>query len=405
MAKPITNKIIAFDANKDYEISISWTGNRSHANRIILYDNETNHIVFDDTVSTFSLKHTIPAYTLTNGKSWIIQSQTFDEENIASALSDKVLFYTFETPEFYFNSLPPDNKITNASLAASVAYYSSDWENIGSYVFYLYDSTKRKLLESNSFNDDVNIHYVYRGLENNADYYIRCVGVTVNGMPLDTGYVLIHVRYENPNTYARIYATPIPEQGCVHVATNLIIIQYNGTDSFDYEDGMIHLENKTLYYDEGFEIKDDATFIIRGKNLWQNAELLMSKNKNSQFDLCLSSRIYNDGQLRFRLTAPNGVSTYLIYSSPQVFENEDMVTVAIRRKNNIYQLEVFIELNYTTEGNTWYGTLRPNTDLSDYDVWIDTPESTHMVDKNTMVTYLQDNTPVEAKLYDIWIGG
>ena len=68
MAKPYIQKIIPFDANMDYEISLSWTGNRAHANRIIIYDNDSNAILFDDLVSSFALKHTIPAYTLTNGK-------------------------------------------------------------------------------------------------------------------------------------------------------------------------------------------------------------------------------------------------------------------------------------------------------------------------------------------------
>lgn len=68
MAKPHVQKITPFDANKPYEISLSWAGNRAHANRILIYDNETNNLVFDDMVSTYTLKHTIPAYTLTNGK-------------------------------------------------------------------------------------------------------------------------------------------------------------------------------------------------------------------------------------------------------------------------------------------------------------------------------------------------
>ena len=126
MAKPILKKIEPFDANKDQEIEITWTGNRAYANRIVIYDNESNKVVFDDTVSSFSLKHTIPAYTLTNGRTWVIQAQTIDQENVPSSLSDKVLFYTFETPDFYFNNVPSDNKITNASFSASIYYYSAD---------------------------------------------------------------------------------------------------------------------------------------------------------------------------------------------------------------------------------------------------------------------------------------
>ena len=55
--------------------------------------------------------------------------------------------------------------------------------------------------------DDYDISYTYKGLDNNTVYYVRCIGVTVNGMELDTGYVEITVKFENPNTYARIYGT------------------------------------------------------------------------------------------------------------------------------------------------------------------------------------------------------
>ncbi|MCM1536539.1 MAG: hypothetical protein NC126_11525 [Clostridium sp.] len=340
MAKPIIQKIQPFDAEKDHEILLSWLGNRAYANRIIIYDNETNDIVFDDTVSTFALRHTIPAHTLTNGKKYVIQAQTYDVENIASPLSDKVLFHTFVTPEFYFSNIPENGKVTGASFQASVYYYSPDWEDISVYKFYLYDSTGKLLLESNSMTDPFSVSYTYRGLENNTVYRIRCTGVTVNGMEIDTGYVEIMVKYENPNTYSRIYAAAVPSQGCVQVASNLIIIRYNGTDSFEYADGMIHLQDKTLYYNEGFCIEDDFTVILRGTHLWQTAELF--KMSHGSPELTLSSRIYTDGMLRFKLTVPNGVGSYILYSDEQVFTNQDMVTIAIRRKNNVYQLQVSV---------------------------------------------------------------
>lgn len=402
MARPIINRIQPFDSNKPYEVTFSWSGNRAHANRILIYDNETNTLVFDDMVSTYSLKHTIPAYTLINGKKYVIQAQTYDVENIASPLSDKVLFYTFETPDFYFNNIPENHKITNASFSASVYYYSSDFEDISTYKFYLYDSTKRQLIESNSMMDSFNITYPYRGLENNTVYYIRCLGVTINGMELDTGFVEISVRYENPNTYARIYTSALPSQGCVKVNTNLIIIQYNGTDSFEYSNGMINLVDKTLYYDEGFLIEDNFTVIIRGTHLWQNADVF--KMNNGNHCLTLSSHIYHEGKLRFRLIVPNGVSNYLLYSEPQVFDDQDMVTVAIRRKNNVYQLKVFVELGSTPEGNIWYGTQRPII-AEKYDSWINVAGNTYMVEKDSYTTYLDETEPDGAEINDVWIGG
>lgn len=407
MAKPQLKHITPFDANKDYEVSLAWAGNRAHANRIIIYNNDTNTIVFDDTVSGFDLKHTIPANTLKNGRKWVIQAQILDEEGIPSALSDKVLFYTFETPDFYFKDLKDltdSNLITNASFTASIYYYSSDWEDISKYFFYLYDASKKQLLVSNELTDDYDISYVYRGLENNTAYYIRCTGVTVNGMELDTGYVKIAVKYENPNSYARIYTTALPSQGCVQVASNLIIIQYNGNDCFEYQDGMIDLRGKTLFYNKGFLIEDNFTVVIRGMHLWQNADIFKLNNESS--GLTLSSHIYTDGKLRFRLMVPNGVGNYLLYSEEQVFENEDLITVVIKRKNNIYQLNVFIELGFVPEGNMWYGTLRPAQKLTNsYDTWIDTSGETCVVNKGEYTTYLKESEPSNAVLNDLWTGG
>ena len=278
MARPIIMKISPFDANKDYEITLSWIGNRAYANRIFIYNYETNNLVFDDTVSSFSLTHIIPANTLQNNKKYVIQAQTYDVENVPSALSNKVLFYTFATPDFYFEDLTTNPVIANSSFTAAVRYYSEDWEDISKYIFYLYDASRKQLLESPEMTDDQDISYTYKGLDNNTVYYVRCVGVTVNGMKLDTGYVEITVKYEDPNVYARIYANPIPSRGCIQVSSNLIIIQYNGSDTFEYIDGMIDLRDKTLYYDEGFLIEKDFTVIIRGINLWQTGDILKMKN-------------------------------------------------------------------------------------------------------------------------------
>ena len=396
-------KIQPFDANYDYEITLSWTGNRAHANRIIICNNDTNNVIFDDTISSFALKHIIPARTLQNNKKYTIQAQTYDIENIPSALSNKVLFYTFATPDFYFEGLSENALISNSSFTATIHYYSEDWEDISKYVFYLYDASKKQLLESNEMTDDYDISYTYKGLDNNTVYYIRCIGVTVNGMELDTGYVEITVKYENPNTYARIYATPLPSQGCIQVSTNLIIIQYTGSDDFEYIDGMIDLRDKTLYYNGGFLIENDFTVIIRGMNLWQNADLLKMSNDN--LGLTLSSHIYTDNKLRFRLLVPNGAGNYLLYSEAQVFDNDDRVTIAIRRKNNVYQLKIFIELGLGKDGNIWYGTERPPRNLmNNHDIWINTDGDNYVVDKNSYTIYLDESEPLNAILNDIWIG-
>lgn len=407
MAKPIIRNINCFDATKDYEVEIIWTGNRSYSNKIVIYNNKTNEKVFEETQTTFSLKHKIPANTLTNGinKAWVIQAQTFDKEGTASVLSDKVLFHTFGTPQFFFrdgnNHLTDGYKVTDSSYQGIIYYQSDDLEDLSSYKFYLYDVSMKLLVETDQMNDPRNITYNYRGLENNTEYYIQCVGTTKNGMSLDTGLVRIFVRYTNPSTYSRIFADVLSNRGCVQVGSNIIIIQYNGDEIFNYIDGMIDLREKTLTYDEGFIIEDDFSLQICGYNLWQNAEIF--RFSNDIYSFSLTSRIYTDGTLRFRILVPNGVSNYIIYSEPLKFTNSDMVTILVKRIENIYGIYVKKVGSYDEFGDFWFGSQKP-LDAKKRDVWITGNEmDTQMVSKNTMVVYKEDTKPTSAKKYDLWL--
>lgn len=402
MAKPIINKITPFDANKDFLVTFSWLGNRTYSNRIIVSKADTQAVVFDDTVSSFALQHTIPGFTLQNGNIYTIQVQVFDEETIPSPLSDKLNFYVFETPEFYFENIPADHKVTNASFNADVHYYSSDWESINTYTFSLYDSTKKLLLKSEPQYDEIDINYSYRGLENDTNYYIRCVGTTVNGMYVDTGYINIYVKYENPNAYARIYTTNLPKRGCIHASTNLVIIQYNGEDDFEYENGMIKLIDKTLYYDEGFFIENDMSVIIRGIHMWHTNDIF--KMSNGQTGLTLSSHIYANNKLRFKLTVPNGVNTYLLYSDELVFEDWDLVSIFIQKKNDAYKIRAFIKANVFDDGDLWLGSVRPMRDLGKLDTWIDTEDITFKILNDELILFSQEEEP-NAQKNNLWIGG
>lgn len=104
---------------------------------------------------------------------------------------------------------------------------------------------------------------------------------------------------------------------------------------------------------------------------------------------------------------PNGAGHYLLYSDPQVFSDEDMVTIAIRRKGNIYQLKVFVELGFTTDrGDMWYGSKRPAQQLTqNYDNWINTDEETYKVSRDAFTEYFDNVEPEEAIRNDLWLGG
>lgn len=405
MAKPIINKITPFDSTKDYIVSLSWTGNRPKSNRIIIYDNVTNSVVYDDTTITYALEHIIPKDTLVNGKYYVIQVEITDQDNTTSALSDKKIFYTLTTPSFYFNNLPED-KLKNSSYEASIFYSSKELEELQSYKFYLFDARKIKLLESDILTNVDNITYTYRSLQNNTKYYVQCVGYTKNGMILDTGLQALDVYYENPDIYSRIYAENMPNDGGVRITSNFIVIKADGDNVYEYKNGYIDLTNENLIYKEGFKISGDFKLKVTGMDLWQNAEIL--KMKNNYNNVVLSSYIYPDNTLRFKLTVDNGLCNYLLYSDALSFSSVDIVTIVLVRINDIYTIKVFTKLGSDEEEkfNLWIGEQLPSN-AENLDIWINRDGSTYKIDKDSykIISSLLEPTDIDVSENDIWIGG
>lgn len=402
MAKPIINKITSVDALQDYVVTMTYNGNQPYSNRIIIYDGTTLGIVFDETVESFLLKHTIPANTLVNGKKYAIQVQFYDIDGVASALSDKYYFWTLETPLFYFEGIKNEDVIKSASLEVNVYYSQSNWEDVKSYKFSIYDDMKVLLSESDTLYFSGTLSYVYRGLSNDTSYYIRCTGITERGIELDTGYVKIFAKYENANLYSRIYAECNEYNGMVKYYTNLILIEPE-EDNYEYEDGYINLFDKTLTYKDNFLVSGDFTMSIKCKNAYREATLLKCSNENIGFTL--SSIIADDESLMFKLVVPNGICNYVIYSNKIQVEMDDLVIIHIRRINNIYMLKVFTEFGGGVhEYNLWLGENRPYA-VTNYDVWIDNGTESVKVDKDDVTVFYQEEIPETASKNEIWIGG
>ena len=407
MSKPIINSILPFDAAKESKVSMTYIGNLPQSNRIIIYDATTLSVIFDDTQSGFTLEHTIPANTLTNGKKYAIQGQVFDSVGNASTLSDKAYFWCFATPSFYFSNVNNDDTIATASFYANLVYDQPDWEDIAEYRFYLYDEVKTLLIESEAFYTTDNMNYPYRGLEDDKFYYIRAIGATQNGIQMDTGYIKVFVNYENPEDYKLIYAECNDKNSVVTYQTNFVVINPSDTTTeYEYENGWINLLDKTLVYDQDFIVDGDFTMSIRGRDLYRNQTIL--KCSNDKMGFTLSSYIYDDGNMRYKLTVPNGICNYVLYTEPILPEINDIVTIHIRRINNIYQLYCFIDSGFQDKYNMWFGQTRPTAStLAMYDVWIDIDEpGVTRVDKDDVTVFYRKDEPtlLADEKYDIWIG-
>ena len=407
MSKPQVNRMQPVDALKDFEITMSYIGNMPYSNRVIIYNADTLSVVYDKKQSTTLLSHTVPANTLVNGKKYAVQCQVFDSNGVASSLSDKSYFWCFATPSFYFSNINDGDTIANASVYATLIYDQPDWEDISEFKFYLYDEVKTQLIESEAVYITDNMNYAYRGLEDDKFYYIRAKGVTVNGIQLDTGYVKIFINYENPEEYKLIQAKCNEQNSVVTYQTNFVVINPSDTTTqYEYENGWINLIDKTLVYDKDFIVSGDFTMSIRGRDLYRNTTILKCSNEEAGFTL--SSYIYDDGYMRYKLTVPNGISDYILYTEPILPEYQDIITIHIRRINNVYELFCFIEHGEQETNNMWFGSKRPtDSTLAMYDIWIDDGDSCLVrVDKDNVNVFYREEEPslLAENKYDIWIG-
>jgi hypothetical protein len=192
LSTPSIVSINAFDPSFNYEVEFYYTGSQSVKNRAVITDSETYNVVYDRTISTLKLSHTIPAETLVAGKQYLIQIQVFDIADNSSNLSEEVLFYCFTTPSWSLGTI--DSPYRSASITLSPIYSQAEGETLKSYQYMLYDNSRILVNSSDVCYGEIVSHTFY-GLENNTQYYVRCVAVTSHGMSLDTGYQLVNVVY------------------------------------------------------------------------------------------------------------------------------------------------------------------------------------------------------------------
>lgn len=403
--KPIVNRINTFDPAYDYTFSFSYSGNQSRSNRLIITDNETNTVVYDNTVVTMKLEQVLPAGTITSGKQYCAQFQSIDVNNEASPVSNKAYFYCLTTPTFQFTNL--ESKIENSSFEFIVEYAQSEGENLKEYEFILWNSGGSvELKTSGLLYADLgatSISHKFTALENNEIYQVQVIGTTVHGLSIDTGKVRFSVSYIKPSQYSTFYVENDYAGGVIKYNTNIIMVNYNGNELFDYENGRIVLINQKLYYDDGFLIPDDCAVKIRGKYFKTDVDLFMASNGTSFFTLrCVEC---GENQYRFILDVTNAFSSYMIISTPVTANDHDNFTVVINRKNNLYGLSVTVEAGTALEVDMYIGATLPDaaTITNDAHYIYDPSIATVGIEEENVVIIYGATEPTNPEHLSAWI--
>lgn len=347
MAKPIINYFKAFDAILEREITFSYIGSQVFANKLYIYDNETNTLVYSEKQTTMQLKHILPSNTLVNGKTYYMKLSVFDVNDTESVLSNSLLFKTLKSPSFSIVNVVDGQTITSSRLDVSLLYSQEQGELLSEYKITLYDASQQVLADSGILYDD-NLSHTFTGLLEKHLYYIRGTGVTVNGMSVDTGYVSFNVEYYSPTLESIVNLSNIHEDGVVRIDSGIKVIGFNlnpETPTF-INDNMVDLSDKDSYinYNDGFNINDDFTLQLQVMNLTPYKPIIIPSNKLKDITLVYMINTFSgtsQSKAYFILKVQDTISDYMLYSDYfDIPDATDLIHIWIRRINNIYELKV-----------------------------------------------------------------
>lgn len=288
LTQPIINPIAAFDATQNHVVTfLAIGGAQVVGNRIVISDNQTGETIYDNRVITMQLAHTIPANTLTNGGYYNVVIYTIDSANNFSQASVPVPFYCYSQPTLTINNIPASSTIENGTYTFQGSYAQQENEILNSYQFILYDSNKTVLSQSDViyYSSNDSLSYTFVGMSNDTSYYIELKGQTVNSTEITTGLLYFTVRYSQPASFAIVDLVNDCENGFIQISSNIVAI-----DGKSNPEPPIYIDNKEVdlrepdswvRWDEGFNIKDDFTMRIWGKDFNDFEPIITLSNKNN----------------------------------------------------------------------------------------------------------------------------
>lgn len=408
MAKPIVKSIEPFDINVAVDdvvaiINFSYSGNQPYNNKLTIYDGKTLEVVGTHIYETRYLKnnHVITSemvsdFGLENGKQYAAVITCYDINDVASADSDKVFFWTMTTPSFGFEGIVSGENISSSSVNCIIDYSQIEGEKLSQTKFYLYSADKIELSSTEIIYGSSDIAHTFVGLENTTTYFLRATGQTEHGKNLDTGYVQIFVKYENPGAYALIYANEDSNgTGTVNYYTNMSVIK-STRDDYDIVDGHVDIIGDWLTYDSGFSL--DGDFSIALKYPFKTGEVLeLSNDQRQKITMSLENI---DGFYVFMLNIDDQSR---IFSDPiDACDGENITDMAVwlKRKNGLYDIDVVVDYMYKmTDFKIWYTEDEPE-DAINLDHWLDSDTFEDPVEEKDISTDSEE--PSDA---DVWIGG
>lgn len=293
LTTPIMLLTTAWDASQTHTFNFNVIGgDQVTKNRLVIRDQSTNNIVYDQTQTTFKYEHlVIPPNGMQNGKYYSAQVQTFNAQGASSALSLPIQFWCYSVPTIEFTNMPVDRVIRNITYSFDFIYNQAQGEVLDFWEMRLYDSGGHLLTSSGSqypANPSVPLtgSYLIEGLDDNATYSIKIVGATINGTVVESEEITFTVDYERPSQFAVLQLENNACEGYIRITSNAAIIDGKSNPSPPvYIDDCTKVDARPdgywVMWDEGCRIDGNWTIGIWGSEYNINKPLFLQWTPNN----------------------------------------------------------------------------------------------------------------------------
>lgn len=359
MVRPVLIGVSAWDATQNFTFafSVASGGNQVVANRLIIRDNVTNEIVYNQKQVTYRYEHIVPANTLTNGNYYNATVTTYDALDEASAASLPIQFYCYSTPSISFTNIPAGGIVSGSSYEFTMVYNQEEDEPLNTYQFNLYNTSlvlvsTSGVLYTQDGTPPFNASYTFSGFEEGSIYYVVVNGSTINGTFVTTGLAQITVEYSVPSLHTLVELTNNCEEGFISVRSNItplegqsypVVPTYIGGQELDLTTSGHH-----VWYDQGFSLSGNfaSTAWLRNPNI--DATLFdFTDNQGKHFSLVYRNGYEDDDNTTtlkayFELVGESvqGIKYYIYSNYVNILPSTDQYIVYLSRIGDIFNIYV-----------------------------------------------------------------
>jgi len=332
-----------FDAIKDYILTFTLdpSTDQCFGNHIIIYNNSTNAVVYDNITTSFLLNHDIPANTLVNGIIYKITIAYFNLGGTYSGFSDGTIFKCLATPIVLVSNITSSEVIASNNFKFIGEFTQAQGDSLSTYEYYLYDGNGIKLQSSPTlfYSPSNVIQYQFTNFINNTKYGIALHTMSVMGIEVDTDIVYFNTQYIAPTFAGTLLLENLPDIGGIQLTSNAIqIIAKIGNGTISFNGSSIDLTNGMIYFGntEGMTIFSDFTIDLFNSDFTLDEPFLTLLSPQGKIELCWKS--WNKC-INATKTTSNGICVYNIFGQEVDLTTNNKLYIFFQQIGNYLNLE------------------------------------------------------------------